>query len=104
MIALCQLDGTKPAGSLTREERARLVQTTQALVIPISGTRSLNEAIVTRGGVSVKEIDPSTMESRLVKGLYVAGELLDVDALTGGFNLHIAFSTGFLAGRAAAQA
>ena len=104
MIALCQLDGTKPAGSLTREERARLVQTTQALVIPISGTRSLNEAIVTRGGVSVKEIDPSTMESRLVKGLYVAGELLDVDALTGGFNLHIAFSTGFLAGQAAAQA
>ena len=77
---------------------------TQALVIPISGTRSLNEAIVTRGGVSVKEIDPSTMESRLVKGLYVAGELLDVDALTGGFNLQIAFSTGLLAGRSAAQA
>ena len=102
MAALCELDAGKPAGALTREERARLVATTQSLVIPLSGTRSLNEAIVTRGGVSVKEIVPSTMESRLVRGLYVAGELLDVDALTGGFNLHIAFSTGYLAGQAAA--
>ena len=102
MTALCELDGAKPAGALTREERARLVALTQALVIPVDGTRSLNEAIVTRGGVNVREIDPSTMESRLVRGLYIAGELLDVDALTGGFNLHIAFSTGFLAGRAAA--
>lgn len=101
MAYLCQLDATKPAGSLTREERARLVEKTQSLVIPVDGLRSLNEAIVTRGGVSVKEIDPSTMESRLVEGLYVAGELLDVDALTGGFNLHIAFSTGLLAGRRA---
>ena len=102
MAQLCQLDPNRAANTLTREERARLVETTQHLVIPVSGTRSLNEAIVTRGGVSVKEIDPSTMESRLVKGLYVAGELLDVDALTGGFNLHIAFSTGFVAGREAA--
>ena len=102
MAAVCQIDPAKPAGELTKEERARLVANTQALIIPISGTRSLNEAIVTRGGVSVKEIDPSTMESKLVKGLYVAGELLDVDALTGGFNLHIAFSTGLLAGRNAA--
>lgn len=103
MAQVCGLDPQKPANTLTREERAALVAKTQALVIPISGTRSLNEAIVTRGGVSVKEIDPSTMESRLVRGLYVAGELLDVDALTGGFNLHIAFSTGFLAGKAAAE-
>ena len=102
MAQVCQIDPAKPAGELTREERARLVGTTQALVIPISGTRSLNEAIVTRGGVSVKEINPATMESKLVQGLYVAGELLDVDALTGGFNLHIAFSTGLLAGRNAA--
>ena len=101
MAHLCQLDPAKPAGALTREERARLVEKTQSLIIPVSGMRSLNEAIVTRGGVSVKEIDPSTMESRLVEGLYVAGELLDVDALTGGFNLHIAFSTGLLAGRSA---
>lgn len=103
MARLCALDAQKPAGSLTREERARLVEITQALDIPLSGTRGLNEAIVTRGGVSVKEIDPSTMESRLVRGLYVAGELLDVDALTGGFNLHIAFATGRAAGHAAAQ-
>jgi len=101
MAQLCQLDSAKPAGALTREERARLVSMTQNLIIPVSDLRSLNEAIVTRGGVSVKEIDPSTMESRLVEGLYVAGELLDVDALTGGFNLHIAFSTGWLAGRSA---
>lgn len=104
MARLCELDGRKPAGELTREERARLVERTRALTIPLSGTRELQEAIVTRGGVSVKEISPATMESRLVSGLYVAGELLDVDALTGGFNLHIAFSTGYLAGRAAAGA
>ena len=102
MAALCGIDPAKPAGELTKEERASLVSNTQSLIIPIDGTRSLNEAIVTRGGVSVKEIDPSTMESKLVKGLYVAGELLDVDALTGGFNLHIAFSTGLLAGKNAA--
>ena len=70
--------------------------------MPVCGTRSLEEAIVTRGGVSVRELDPSTMQSRLVPGLYVAGEAIDVDALTGGFNLHIAFATGMLAGRAAA--
>ena len=102
MAAVCAIDPARPAGELTREERARLIGQTQNLVIPVSGTRGLNEAIVTRGGVSVKEMDPSTMESRLVSGLYVAGELLDVDALTGGFNLHIAFSTGLLAGRSAA--
>ena len=104
MAELCALDAQKPAGSLTREERARLVETTQALVIPVSGLRGLNEAIVTRGGVNVKELNPSTLESRLVRGLYVAGELLDVDALTGGFNLLIAFATGRAAGRAAACA
>ena len=104
MAELCALDAQKPAGSLTREERGRLVETTRALVIPVSGLRGLNEAIVTRGGVNVKELNPSTLESRLVRGLYVAGELLDVDALTGGFNLHIAFATGRAAGRAAACA
>ena len=63
-----------------------------------SGTRGFEEAVVTRGGVSVKDVNPSTMESRKVKGLYFAGELLDLDALTGGFNLQIAWSTGHLAG------
>ena len=99
---LCRLDPLKPAGALEREERHRLTEMTRALELPVCGTRSLEEAIVTRGGVSVREIDPSTMQSRLVPGLYVAGEAIDVDALTGGFNLHIAFATGLLAGRAAA--
>lgn len=95
---LCRLDPLKPAGALEREERRRLTEMTRALELPVCGTRSLEEAIVTRGGVSVREIDPSTMQSRLVPGLYVAGEAIDVDALTGGFNLHIAFATGLLAG------
>ena len=64
----------------------------------ISGTRGFDEAVITKGGVSVKEIDPSTMESKSVSGLYFAGEVLDVDAVTGGFNLQIAWSTGHLAG------
>ena len=68
-----------------------------------NGTRPLTEAVVTRGGVSVKEIDPATMESKKIRGLYAAGELLDVDAMTGGFNLQIAFSTGRLAGMSAAE-
>lgn len=103
MARLCGLDERKIAGELTRGERARLVERTKVLTLPVSGLRGLEEAIVTRGGVNVKEIDPATMESRLVRGLYVAGEMLDVDALTGGFNLHIAFSTGYLAGSAAAK-
>ncbi|MBQ8149608.1 MAG: NAD(P)/FAD-dependent oxidoreductase [Clostridia bacterium] len=104
MAQLCALSWTSPACELTREGRMALVERTKALQIPISGTRPLSEAVVTRGGVSVKEINPATMESKLVSGLYVAGELLDVDALTGGYNLQIAFSTGLLAGRASASA
>jgi hypothetical protein len=68
--------------------------------VSISGTRPIEEAIVTSGGVSVREIDPRTMESKLVPGLYFAGEIIDVDAYTGGFNLQIAWSTGYMAGRA----
>jgi hypothetical protein len=70
----------------------------KALPLTIVAKRGWNEAIITRGGVSVKDIDPSTMESKRVKGLYFAGEVIDVDALTGGYNLQIAWSTGFLAG------
>ena len=103
MAQLCALGWTTPACELTKEGRMALVERTKALQIPISGTRPLSEAVVTRGGVSVKEIAPATMESKLISGLYVAGELLDVDALTGGYNLQIAFSTGLLAGRAAAE-
>ena len=69
----------------------------------VTGTRNFNEAIITRGGVSVKEVNPSTMESKLVKGLFFAGEVLDLDAETGGFNLQIAWSTGHLAGECAAE-
>ena len=68
----------------------------------VTGTRGFNEAVITKGGVSVKEIDPSTMQSKIINGLYFAGEVIDVDALTGGFNLQIAWSTGHLAGENAA--
>ncbi len=78
------------------------MQLLKRLEITITATRPIGEAIVTAGGVDVKEINPKTMESRLVKGLYFAGEILDVDGYTGGFNLQAAFSTGYLAGRAAA--
>ena len=71
--------------------------------ITLTGVRGFEEAVITRGGVSVKEVNPATMESRLERGLYFAGELLDVDALTGGFNLQIAWSTGYLAGMSAAS-
>ncbi|MBQ7534704.1 MAG: NAD(P)/FAD-dependent oxidoreductase [Stomatobaculum sp.] len=97
--------GLDPAGKvrdLTKEERGRLVQATKALTFTLTGLRGFSEAIVTKGGVNVKEVDPSTMESKKVKGLYFAGELLDVDAMTGGFNLQIAWSTGYLAGKNAA--
>lgn len=86
------------ASELTRAQRRSLVQALKALPLTIKGTRPIQEAIITRGGISVKEVQPSTMESKLVPGLYFAGELLDVDALTGGFNLQIAWSTGALAG------
>ncbi len=102
-VRLCEIDPRKKVHSITREERERMVQTLKHLTVPLSGFRPIDEAIVTRGGVSVKEIDPKTMESRLVSGLYFAGEVIDVDAYTGGFNLQIAFSTAVLAGAAAAM-
>lgn len=92
-------DGRKPVNQITREERERLVQQVKELTFTVDSLRGWNEAIITRGGVSVREVNPSTMESRLVDHLYFAGEMLDIDALTGGFNLQIAWSTGYLAGR-----
>ena len=89
---------------LTREQRQELVYLLKHLDSPITGLRPIAEAIVTAGGVNVKELDPKTMQSKLVPGLYLCGEMLDVDAHTGGYNLHIAFSTGYLAGRSAALA
>ena len=103
MPALCGIPAQTPACEITREQRARLVRAGKELPLPVNGTRPLSEAVVTRGGVSVKEIDPATMESKKIHGLYAAGELLDVDAMTGGFNLQIAFSTGRLAGMSAAE-
>ena len=83
---------------VTKAERKYLVHLMKHLNLHINGTRGFDEAIITQGGVNVKEVNPSTMESKLVKGLYFVGEILDLDALTGGFNLQIAWSTGHLAG------
>lgn len=98
IISLSMIDGNKQVDQITRAERTRLTQLLRELTITVTNTRPINEAIITAGGVSVKEIDPSTMESKLVKGLYFTGEVIDVDALTGGYNLQIAFSTGYCAG------
>lgn len=103
ILELSGIAGDKFCHQITREERKNLVYLLQHLPLTITGTRPLAEAIVTAGGVNVKEINPTTMESKLVKGLYFAGEVLDVDGYTGGFNLQAAFSTGFVAGLAAAQ-
>ena len=88
----------KKVNQITREERARLIQLIKHYTIPVFDFRPMEEGIVTSGGIKVKEVNPKTMESKLVKGLYFTGEVLDVDAYTGGFNLQIAFSTGYLAG------
>ena len=92
------LDGEKKINELTKDERRVLGATVKKLPFTITGLRGFDEAIITKGGISVKEIDPGTMESKLTGGLYFAGEVLDLDALTGGFNLQIAWSTGYLAG------
>ena len=102
-LTLAEIDPRKKINVLTKEERARIRYTLKHFALPVSGFRPIEEAIVTSGGVSVKEIDPKTMASRLVPGLYFAGEVIDVDAYTGGFNLQIAFSTGFVAGKSAAE-
>ena len=103
MVALSGIDPEKKVNEVTREERKGLVSLIKGLPMTVTGCRDFSEAIITQGGVSVKEINPSTMESKIVKGLYFAGEVLDLDALTGGFNLQIAWSTGHLAGCSAAQ-
>ena len=89
----------KQVNEVTAEERKRLVYLTKAFSVTLTGLRGYNEAIVTQGGVNVKEVNPSTMESKKLQGLYFAGEVLDLDGVTGGFNLQIAWSTGMLAGR-----
>lgn len=97
-LAYAQIKRDKKCSEITKQERSRIVNSLKNLKLEYDGLRPINEAIVTAGGVNVKEINPKTMESKIVKGLYFAGEVLDVDAYTGGFNLQLAFSTGFVAG------
>lgn len=98
ILDLSGIDINKKVNSITKEERQKLVELLKNFEINIDGFRPVEEAIVTAGGISIKEINPKTMESKLVKGLYFAGEIIDVDAYTGGFNLQIAYSTGYTAG------
>jgi hypothetical protein len=102
-VDLVGIPANRPAHQITAKERARLLAWLKDFRLEVTGHRPFEEAIITAGGVALDEIDPRTMESHLVKGLYFAGEVLDVDANTGGFNLQAAFSTGWVAGRAAAQ-
>lgn len=103
IIRLSGISPEKRVNEITREERSTLIELLKNLMMTVTGVRGFQEAIITQGGVHVKEVNPSTMESKLVKGLYFAGEILDLDAVTGGFNLQIAWSTGHLAGISAAQ-
>jgi hypothetical protein len=98
VIKLCQIDENKKVNSITKEERIRLVKLLKKFKVTINGFRPIDEAIITAGGINIKEINPKTMESKIISGLYFAGEIIDVDAYTGGFNLQIAYSTGYTAG------
>jgi predicted Rossmann fold flavoprotein len=99
-----KITADKKANQVTQQERRSIIKMLKGFELAIRSTRPLDEAMITRGGVSLKDIDPRTMESRLVKGLYFCGEMIDIDADTGGFNLQAAFSTGYLAGESAANA
>ncbi len=103
MIELSGIHPDKKVNEITKEERKTFVELIKAVPLTIAGVRDFKEAIITKGGVSVKEVNPSTMESKKVTGLYFAGEVLDLDALTGGYNLQIAWSTGYLAGANAGE-
>ena len=98
IVDLSGIDEDKKVNEVTKEERLKLVELLKKFTVTISGFRPLEEGIITAGGISVKEINPKTMESKIVEGLFFAGEIIDVDAYTGGFNLQIAYSTGYTAG------
>ncbi len=98
IVRLSNIDANTKVNQISRDKRRQLAELLKALPLHITGTRPIEEAIITSGGVSVKNINPATMESKILKGLFFAGEVIDVDAFTGGFNLQIAFSTGYLAG------
>lgn len=102
IIKMSGINPDKNINLITKEERQKLVSILKGLEMTVSGTRGFNEAIITQGGVHVKDVNPSTMESKIISNLYFAGEVLDVDALTGGYNLQVAWSTGHLAGESAA--
>ena len=102
-IEYVDIDEHRKVNTITKEERRRILLSLKCFSIPLSKFRPIEEAIITSGGIETKEINPKTMESKIVKGLYFAGEIIDVDAYTGGFNLQIAFSTGYLAGMSAAM-
>ena len=98
IVQLSEIEPDKKVNQITKQERLKIVYLLKKFDITITGFRPVEEAIVTAGGISTKEINPKTMESKIIKGLYFAGEIIDVDAYTGGFNLQIAYSTGFTAG------
>ena len=95
---MSEINPNKQVNEVTKEERIKLVKLLKCFTINISGFRPIEEGIITSGGISIKEINPKTMESKIIKGLFFAGEIIDVDAYTGGFNLQIAYSTGYTAG------
>ena len=99
IILACGIDENKVVNVITREERLKLVSVLKDFSFNVNGIRPIDEAIITAGGVKISEIDPSTMMSKFVEGLYFSGEIIDVDAFTGGFNLQIAFSTAYLAAK-----
>ncbi len=101
IVKLSKIEPSAKINQITREQRQGLVKLLKNLILTVTGFRPIDEAIVTKGGVSLNEVSPKTMESKIVSGLYFAGEVLDLDAFTGGFNLQIAFSTGYTAGESA---
>ena len=98
VIKMCKINPEKMVNSITKEERRELVRVLKCFEVILKGFRPVEDAIITAGGVSIKEINPKTMESKIINGLFFAGEIIDVDAYTGGFNLQIAYSTGYTAG------
>jgi len=103
LIRLSEIEPEKPVNQVNKEERKRFCRLLQSLSLTVTGTLGMGIAIVTSGGIDCKEVNPATMESRLIKGLFWAGEVLDIDGVTGGYNLQAAFSTGYKAGKAAAE-
>ena len=98
IIKNSEINPEKKVNEIKKEERKKIIKCLKNLEFEISGFRPIEEAIITSGGINIKEINPKTMESKIIKGLYFAGEIIDVDSYTGGFNLQIAYSTGYTAG------